>query len=65
MPILCTLQLKGSDSLIQEVNLLCVPDIGQTLYLDGNVQAVVDNIYHEISATEKIHKIIIQYTHAS
>lgn len=62
MSINCTLQLKGSDSLIQEVPLQCVPDIGQTLYLDGNIQAVVSNIYHEISATENTHKIVIQYT---
>lgn len=62
MSITCTLRYYGSDSLIQEVTLQCLPSVGETLFLDGNVEAVVKNVHHEISVTEKTHKIVIHYS---
>lgn len=62
MSVTCSLRYYGSDSLIQEVTLQCVPVVGDTLFLDGDIEVIVKNIHHEISATEKTHKIVVHYS---
>lgn len=62
MSITCSLRYYGSDSLIQVVTLQCVPVVGDTLFLDGNIEVVVKNIQHEISVTGQTHKIVVHYS---
>ena len=61
MSVTCSLRYYGSDSLIQEVTLQCVPVVGDTLFLD-DTEFVVKNIHHEISSAEKTHKIVVHYS---
>jgi len=59
MSIKCTFHQSGSESLNQEIDLQCLPNVGDNFYLNGDFQYTVKNIHHEVSTNPSSHKITI------
>ena len=60
MSIKCTFHQSGYDSLNQEIDLQCLPNVGDNFYLNGDFKYTVKNIHHEVSTNPSRHKIIIE-----
>ena len=61
MSIKCTLTYLDSGSLSQEVELQCLPSVGDRLLFDDGSEGVVRNVSHSIPSESKPHTITVHY----